>query len=89
MLLLVDKEREPSATVLPTAPVIVIVPPVPPIKTMSCPPLTVLENKISEPAGTVFVVSTVTGPVKETGPVIVTGLPFVVILLFKLIKAAV
>ena len=82
--------REVSGVVPPTAPVIVTVPPVPPIKLSVRAPLTVFERDILAPAGLAppFVVSNVTAAPRVTRPVREIGCPRVVIPAFKVIVPA-
>lgn len=76
-----------KAVVVPTV-VRLIEPPDPPFTVNACAPLRVLEKEILAPAVVppAFVVSRVTAPVKETGPIILMLPPLVVILLFKVIN---
>lgn len=70
----------------PTAPVSVTVPPVPPFKETGCAPSTVLEKERFAPAAAAppLVVSTLKEAPTDTGPVIVTIPPLVVIFPTKL-----
>jgi len=69
-----------SGVVPPTAPVMITVPPVPPLRDRAWPPLTVFESVIFPPAGLAppLVVSKVTPAVRATTPVREIGCPRVV-----------
>ena len=73
-----DAVNEINALVPPTAPVIVTVPPVPPIKVRFFAPLIVLEAEMFAPAAAPLVVLAVTSLAKVTGPVQLMAPPLVV-----------